>query len=491
MFVTAKALSWLSLNVLSMKYFLLSSLIIFNLLACKSSKKVEEIKPIQNEDALPWGVLSFSLADVPFENIRFVNKYQGNSSSHVIVVLPENYPHGDLLKLNIKIPPGYRLRSDSKDSLNSENFSTPFNGQKLRYLVTDYTGLDSYKPYGEILIEVTPSVPIVSPSSGESFKITLDGEPKVIFLPAVNWGTDETLNEKDSLIINGYTHFKNKRSGIVTTSSSDFKVPNEKNWLNARLPETMEAGEYEMTLQRDQRKVTLKDAVVLTYGDPIIRPRDFYSISAFTDSSFKVSYSGFNLFTGHTYELQISNEFSSVIKVNLKPQSRFELEGFLPKDVARGAYKAALYIDQKAVSYHNFITETNLVYAKKQLNEPAIGLLSQQSERYDSYSDFASYTPIKNFRRDQEILAYLDVLAPFKGATPSQVILLLKNLQSGLDYELPQTSLYNHLGVTIYPLFKILESVPAGTYSVRCSIQYTGDPKIYVSGNYYKTIYLP
>lgn len=474
-----------------MRHFLLISLILLNLLACKSSRSIEEIKPVPSETVLPWRVLSFSIADVPAENIRFVNRYQGGGTSHIIVSLPENYPHGDLLKISIKIPSGHRLSDGINDILDSESISTPFNGQLLKYFVTDYTGSDSYKPYGVMLVEVTPAVPMVSPSIGENYKFTLDGESKVIFLQALNWGTDETLNEKDSLIMNGYTHFKNKRTGAVTTSRSDFKVPNEKNWLNALVTETMEAGEYEITIQRDQRKVTLTDALVLTYGAPIIRSRDFYSISAFSDSSFKVSYPGFNLFPGHTYELQISSEFLNPVKVNLTPESRLSVAGLLPKDILPGSYKAALYIDQKVVSYNNYLTETNLIYVKSQQSQPAIGLLSQQSQRYNSNSDFASFTPITDFKRDEDIIAYVQGQAPFKGAWPGKIFLHLKNTQTDLEYALPQTSLYNYLGVILYPLFKISDSVPAGSYSARCSVQYDGDPTIYMSGNYYKSIRLP
>ncbi len=347
---------------------------------------------------------------------------------------------------------------------------------------------------------VDPLKPIVVPSVGHDYSFTLEGKNLFIFLPVLNWGTEYTsasgrnfnniggsVEKLDSLVEN-YVLFRNIKTGNLTNSprSVGHYVSNENGLAFLSIPREFEAGEYEMTVVRRDRRAIVPDKLKLTYGVP--RSHEFYSTEVFNDKGNIISYKGYNLVPGHTYEVELENDYFPKQRFPLIPVTHLTMTGHLPLELATGTYKANLLINGKAETYTNLITRYNLVTIHKQQQQPALTVLTQPSLKFNNPTGLTLYEQTTLLKRSEPVLALYKAHSSnfIPGVRTNGSRLLFKNINTGAEFSIPQTGFSS--GSLPYLLYTIPAEMPAGKYQVRFGVRYSPEGNEYISGLYYQEI---
>ena len=345
------------------------------------------------------------------------------------------------------------------------------------------------KIHGQVVIHVTPTTPLIAPSVGHDHELVTHSDGLYVSLPVENWGTNYTLNDdftKDQR--GGKGILKNKNTGKTIEAYAGFDIFYT-NYIAVSLPRNIEAGEYELTLIRNKRTVVVPDNIIVKYGEPVIRPEDFHSTSAFRDSGNVVSYHGYNMLEGHRYELELRNDFIGSKRFQLSPVDHLTLQSRLPLDMSTGTYEADVFIDDKATKYTHVVTGANLLFVRTSASQPSISLLSQRSQSFPSPSVGGKlYRPVASFNRNEDIILMGESNPQILEAGGHVAKLVLKSTVSEKQYQLPLSDSVAPALLTYFPQFKITDEVASGSYEVRLSIRSGEEKEARISGPYYKII---
>ncbi|MCF2489157.1 hypothetical protein [Dyadobacter sp. CY347] len=426
-------------------------LLIVLLVTCK--KEDEGPAPEMVTQNLPTGLLSFTIDEVPQENIRFATIEQnGPHHDRIVITLPKEYAKGDEMTVTIKMMEGFLIRDGSMNEYNPSEMKLNFSKTGcLAFTVYDKKN-DVYP--GAFYLYVDPTIPMTAPSTGKNYEETLDGTETFVYIPVQNLGTAETITENNKWVSDVEIFIKNKKTGVVTPSRGAYYLENPNNDLFAMIPAAMEAGEYELTVQKQNRKVVIPDALVLKYGKSIVRMLPFTSASK--DTSNSISYSGYNLLPEHKYIMELKNDFTSPKRVTLSPTNYLTLKQEIPASFPSGNYEATLFIDGKEMpSYWNY--NRNILEIKKDARQPSLATLS--NERNAVLGEVTLYKAITTFKKSEPIIADLR-----DGGNKSNIIMFLKNVASGKTFELPFSGKTDSF--IPFSLFNIPKEVPVGKYEV-------------------------
>ena len=466
-------------------------LLLFVLLVnCKRKDREEPLPlpPVATEPAMPFGIQDFMVEGVPKENIRFTALYRDAPNDQVVITLPENYPFGDSLKVTMKLPEGYVIKNVFQGMLDPKGFSVNYGGYNTNIAVINTaTGNQA----GGLQMTVDPVKPIVVPSVGHGYDFMLEGEEIYVPIQALNWGTPGTLADRgpsqpDS-VVHGQVLFRNLKTGTVSVSRLAYSSLPENKSFEMRIPATLEAGDYEMTPVRHNRRAVVPDRLSLKYGAPKFAKEYNYNRSVFNDKSNIITYKGYNLLPGHTYEIELWSDFFPKKRFPLVPVDHLTMVGDLPPESEPGTYKSALYIDGKvAVTFVNPLTTHNLVFIHKDQRQPALSVLSQSSSRFSTYTGFKLYEPASSLKRTEPVLALYESPPGNPGVPSNDTRLFFKNTETGTEYTLPQTGFST--GMLPYRMYKSPDELPSGKYQVRFGIRYNPEAPETVSGLYYSEI---
>lgn len=426
-------------------------LLLILLVACK--KKDDGPAPEIVTRSLPTGLLSFTIDDVPQENIRFATiEENGPHHNRIVITLPKAYPKGDEMTVRIKMMEDLVILDGSMNEYNPGEMKLNFSKTgSLEFTV--YNKIS--KVYlGNFYLYVDPTIPLTAPSTGKNYEETLDGTETFIYIPVQNLGTAETITEKNEWVTGVDIFIKNKKTGIVTTSRGAYYLGNPNNDLFAMIPAAMEAGEYELTVQKQNRKVIIPDALVLKYGKPVVQILPFTSASMDTSSS--ISYLGYNLLPEHKYIMELRNDFTAPMRLELSPNSHLSLKHDIPASFPSGNYEAVLFIDGKEMpSYWNY--NRNILEIKEDSRQPSLATLS--NEKNAVLGEVTLYKAITTFKKSEPIIADLR-----DGGYKSNIIMLLKNVATGKTFKLPFSGKTDSF--LPFSIFNITEEVPTGKYEV-------------------------
>src|SRR5690606_18920477 len=110
--------------------------------------------------------------------------------------------------------------------------------------------------------------------------------------PVTNWGTNHYFDDNlTNEVRGGMAMLRNTQTGKVIPAAAAFNQT-DSGYINVQIPDTFEAGEYELTLTRNNRSVVVPDKVVIRYGEPFIRIPDFISKSTYNQGGYVLSYRG-------------------------------------------------------------------------------------------------------------------------------------------------------------------------------------------------------
>lgn len=347
---------------------------------------------------------------------------------------------------------GFVIQDDSKNEYDPSEM-------KLNFSKTGSLGFSVYDKKsdvypGNFYLYVDPTIPMTAPSTGKNHEETLDGTETFVYIPVQNLGTAETITENNKWVTDVDILIKNKKTGIVTPSRGAYYLENPNNDLFAMIPAEMEAGEYELTVQKQNRKVVIPDPLVLKYGKSIVRMSPFTSASK--DTSNSISYLGYNLLPEHKYIMELKNDFTAPVRVTLSPTNHLTLKQEIPASFPSGNYEAILFIDGKEMpSYSNY--NRNVLEIKKDGGQPSLATLS--NERNAVLGEVTLYKAITTFKKSEPIIADLR-----DGGNKSNIIMFLKNVAMGKTFELPFSGKTDSF--IPFSLFNIPKEVPAGKYEV-------------------------
>jgi hypothetical protein len=460
--------------------------ILLVLAACKQKPEITAPEPVVEEKEMPYGILGLSVEGVPREQIIFTDLDNYGSSPHwILITLPVDYPFGKKIKLSFKMEQGCGLAADNGFQYDPKGIELEYEGAyiQLNVLTPDK------EIRGQIYINVSPTVPLIAPSVGHDYELVTDSNGLYVLLPVENWGTNYTISDDfKEHQRGGKGILKNKKTGKTIEAYAGFDTFNTKG-LAVSVPRNIEAGEYELTLVRNKRTVVVPDKIIVKYGEPVIRPEDFYSISAFRDSGNVVSYHGYNMLEGHSYVLELRNELIGSKRFQLSPVDHLTLQTRLPLDMPTGAYEADVFIDNKATKYTHVISGANLLFVRTSASQPSISLLSQRSQSYSSpESGGKLYRPVTSFNRNEDIILFGES-NPHILAKGNQVAkLILKSTVSDSQYELPLSDSVAPAVLTYFPQFRITDDVAPGRYEARLSIRAADEKEARISGLHYKII---
>jgi hypothetical protein len=421
------------------------------LVTCK--KKENEPAPEILTQNLPTGLLSFTIDEVPQENIRFATIEQnGPHHNRIMITLPREYSKGDEMTVRIKMMEGYVIQDGSMNEYEPSEM-------KLNFSKTGSLGFSVYDKKNDVYpvyfyLYVDPTIPLTAPSTGKNYEETLDGTETFVYIPVQNLGTAETITENNKWVTNVDIFIKNKNTGIVTPSRGAYYLENPNNDLFAMIPAGMEAGEYELTVQKQNRKVVIPDALVLKYGKSIVRMSPFTSASK--DTSNSISYLGYNLLPEHKYIMELKNDFTTPVRLELSPINHLTLKQEIPSSFPSGNYEATIFVDGKEMpSYWNY--NRNILEIKKDSRQPSLATLS--NERNAVLGEVKLYKAITTFKKSEPIIADLR-----DGGNKSNIIMFLKNMATGKTFELPFSGKTDSF--IPFSIFNIPKEVPSGKYEV-------------------------
>ncbi|MEO6286734.1 MAG: hypothetical protein ABIN80_25325 [Dyadobacter sp.] len=436
-----------------MKY--LYSIILFCAITSCESELPSQPKFILPSEILkmPGNMLAFAVDEVPKENIRFINLDKSSPNyNHIVVTLPKTYTKGDKIIARIKLSDGYGLRNHLLREYEAREVELDFsNTNDIPLLIYDKKNDFNVSSFH---IYVDPTVPLTATSAGKDYEQVLEGQGVYFHLPVDHLGTAQTITETDSAIHQVSVLIKNKKTNLTTIVSADYSQPNESNELFVHVPPEIEAGEYELTIQKQDRKVVVPDALILKYGSPIVQ---FWPVtSTIKDDAKTISFNGYNLIPNHEYLLELKSDFSETQRLKLSPANHLSIQYNFPASFPAGNYEAALFIDGKELpSYMSF--NRNVVIVKKESSQPMVTLLSN----YDNGvpGEVLLYKAITTFKRNQVIIG------DFRDGVRANMVLLFKNTTTGKQYELPYSgSTPNFMS---FSYFNIPANVPNGKYEVR------------------------
>lgn len=430
---------------------------IFLLLLLVTCKKKQDAAPlVPTEEVtqdLPTGVVAFTIDEVPQKNVRFV-ALDGSSRNHnwVMVTLPQNYSPTDQITARVKLFKDYVLRDSFGKELDAS--ALKFNFSKVDHIwLSIYDKIGGYN-VGALYIYVDPTVPMLAPSTGKNYEEVLEGQNIYLYLPIQNLGTGATITEKDSLVDRVTILIKNKQTGKITVSYGAYFLGNPNKDLFALVPAEMESGEYELTVQKQNRKVVIPDALILKNGKPIIKMLPLTSVSR--DGKQSIDYQGYNLLSSHEYTMELRSDMNETIKLKLSPGNQLSITQSVPISVASGNYEAMLFIDGKVMPPF-FSHNPNVFVVKKESGQPVVLTLSNQGNAVPG--EVTLYKAVTTFKRSEPIIADL------RDGIRTDMVMLLKNTVTNTEYELP------YGGTTTQSLpfsfFNIAEQIPNGQYQVR------------------------
>lgn len=440
------------------------------LLAAGCNKKSEPQPYIPAGDK-PAGVLGVEAQGVPKENIRF-SKLSEDDLDRIVITLPQNYPANAPIKLKFHLAEGFSLAGHSSSSIDLADY----NGKSRTISV-----MNSEQVYYNIPIIVNPTSPIIVPATGRSYEFTLENGHSVIFsIPISNWGTAGDMIYWDELFI------RNKATGETTSTSLYFSQNTPDARAALSIPATFPAGEYELTVVRGNRRAIIPDPLVLRYGRPVIH---YNQADAFEDAGYTVRYSGYNLSSENTYRLELKNDFLPARQFDLNPLNHLSVGAQLPSDLPTGNYEATLYVNDEAVQYSNLSTGVYLVYARRDEFQPAIGLVSKLSNRFDVLmAGHTFFKPAKSFSRDDELIMHVAGYPKGIGNTTNvEVRLFLKNITTGKEYEPQHTGIFRGIGALPYYQYAP-NDIPAGDYEARVGVYVKTQNELHISERYHQAI---
>lgn len=424
------------------------------LVTCKKKQDPEPLVPAgETKQELPTGVLAFTIDEVPQKNIRFISLDANMPNrNRIMVTLPLNYTKGDELIARIKLPEGCIIRDRFLNEYDANVLNLNFSKSDQIWLLIYDKKND--RNVGDLIMYVDPSIPMVAPAVSKNYEEVLEGQNVYLYLPVQNLGTAETITENDSLVSRVTILIKNKQTGATTVSNGAYFLKNSNNDLFAEIPAEMEAGEFELTVQKQSRKVVIPDALVLKNGKPIVKMLPLTSVCKNGKPS--VTYEGYNLLPSHDYTMELKNDFHETIYLKLTPGNQLSLIQNLPPTVPSGNYETTLFIDGKAVpSYISF--NSNVLGVKKETSQPIVMMLSNLSHAV--YGEVTLYKAITTFKRSEPIIADL------RDGIHASMVLLFKNIGTSKEYELPYSG--TTTGSYMLPFFTIPKQVPNGKYEVR------------------------
>lgn len=467
-----------------MKYVYLL-LLLFILISCKKKDLEIVVPPKSVEQELPDGIDGLNVKGVAQSGILFSDLNQNGMQPYWIqITLPSDYPYGEMMTLSFKMKAGYSLGWGDGTQFDPKEITLDYEGGFFMINIIS----PENKILDQIYVQVNPTKPLEAPSLGKQHNLVIDGNQLLAMVPVKNWGTNYYLNDSlTTWVRGGKAMLKNIQSGETVEGQAVFDVI-ESEYVAVVIPETIDAGEYELTLVRNQRSVVAPDRIVIKYGDPIIKKIQFVNQTTIRSEGNVVLYHGFNMIPGHKYEMALHNDLMEVRKFALAPVSHIELQTKLPMEMPSGTYQVELFIDGMPVEYWNEPTGVVLLYVKTNPNEPAIGIISQRSQVFTTLEGSKWYMPVSNFNREEEIILLGDT-RPHILVNEGQISkLILKSVDDNQTYELPLSNVTVPAFLTYFPQFILKDRVPSGRYEVRLSIQVKGEDKPRMSGPYYRII---
>ncbi len=460
-------------------------LVLILLTHCKRKENIDPMPPVAAEPTQPFGITDFTVKGVAKENIRFTTLHKDSEDHQVVITLPADFPSADSIRVSMKLPEGFEIRNNFNKPLNPEGFSVLYRDSGLTIaVVNSATG----NVAGGLHLVVDPVKPIVVSSSVGDHALALEGEELYIPLLVQNWGTYTTVvpqgaGQPDSLVY-GQALFRNLITGTVTVSRISWRPNQQGSSLFASVPAGIEAGDYEMTVVRHNRRAVVPDKLSLKYGAPKISR--FYSISIFSYESSQIAYSGYNLLPGHTYELELSSDFFPKQRFPLTPTSRLRISAQLPASLKPGTYKTTLYVDGKEVVNDNLLTKHDLVLVFEDKQQPALLVISQLRSDFSTSNGAGLYTPIAILNRTDPVVLQYQAHSSNPGVFTNDSRLFFKNTETGAEFVLPQTGFSSSM--LPYRMYRSPSELPAGKYQVKFGIRHTPEGEEHISGLYYEEI---
>ncbi len=420
----------------------------------------------------PVGIIGVEAAGIPKENISFPMSDGERNPNRIAITLPQDYPVNATIKLRFQLAEGYSI-DESGSILDLSDYDG-----KSRAI----TLMNSGEFYQNIHISVNPTSPITVAATGRSYEFTLENGQNVYFsVPVSNWGTFDDRFSGSRVFI------RNTATGETTESGLSFSsnTPTETR-ASLSIPAHLTAGEYEITIERGNRKAVIPDRLILRYGQPGIL---YNWANAFENAGYTVKYSGYNLTSENTYRLELKNDFLPARQFDLTPVNHLSLETRLPVDLPTGNYEATLYVNDEAVQYSNLSTGVYLVYARRDEFQPAIGLVSKLSNRFDVLmAGHTFFKPAKSFSRDDELIMHVAGYPKDIGNTTNvEVRLFLKNITTGKEYEPQHTGIFRGIGALPYYQYTPGD-IPAGDYEVRAGVYVKTQNELHISERYHQAI---
>lgn len=428
-------------------------LLVLTIAGCKKKEISEQVTPQELLDPTKlFAIQSFSVEGVPAKNIRFLLK---NNQSYVIITLPADYQNGNLLKITTEMPNGFFISPSAQLDNRSGKFALSYQGEYVSLTITDA----NKNALNGIGIVVQPSAPLKVQGLVSDVQYTIDGMYKYVKLTIENWGTEMGVSNKDSLVTIGKISIRNKKTGSEFSGNAGYRISGEENVFTLDFPIDAEDGEYQITLQKDSRSLTLPNNLIIKYGQPTIT---FYQ-DGWNKHSYEgknvVSFQGYNLTDNHTYELQLKNDFSEPVSIKLTTSNRFKIQGQLPSGFSKGNYEMKLLSDGKEVKSSG-LDSPALLLAKKDSIQPAMLVLSQPKEVI--YGEVYLYKAITSFDRNEPLITWIE-------ANSKSKYIELKNTESGQIFKQGFTGFTK--SPIPFPYIMITPEIPNGRYEVRLSTE--------------------
>lgn len=446
-------------------------LALFLAAGCEKKRGPEPYTPTWDR---PVGILGVEAEGIPKENISF-SRLNKNDRDRIVITLPQDYPANAVIKLKFQLAEGFSIAGHPSSTLDLADY----NGKSRTIAV-----MNSEKVYDDIPIIVNPTSPIIVPATGRSYEFTLEnGHPVIFSIPISNWGTAGDMIYWDELFI------RNKATGETISTSLYFSQNTPDARAALSIPAAFPAGEYELTVVRGNRRAIIRDPLVLRYGRPVIH---YNQANAFENAGYTVRYAGYNLTSENTYRLELKNDFLPARKFDLALLNHLSVGTQLPADLPAGNYEATLYLNDEAVQYSNLSTGVNLVYVRKDEQQPAIAVLSKLSNRLDVLiAGHTFFKPAKSFSRNEEFI--MDVAHypnNLGGIANAKVRLFLKNVTTGKEYEPRYTGIFKGIEGKSFYQYAPVDNISAGDYEARLGIYNKTLNELHTSERYHWSIHI-